>query len=53
MSRFLDEALDDDDDRRYDALRDDGWSNADILHRRYLSQGRYVGPKDDQQDPGE
>lgn len=62
MSRFLDDALDDDDDdgdgdaygdddAAYDALKDDGWTNADILHRRHIVGGRYVGPKDDQQEP--
>lgn len=51
MSRFLDDGLDD--DRAYDMLREDGWSNDDILQGRYLIQRRYVGPKDEQTDPGE
>lgn len=49
MSRSLDDAMDDDD--RYDLLREDGWSNADITTRRFLVAGRYLGPRDDQQDP--
>lgn len=34
-----------DDDRDLDFLKDDGWTNGDILARRHRVDGEYLGPK--------
>lgn len=38
-------------DQLYDLYKDDGWTNDDLMRRRHLSGGRYVGPKDNPTNP--